>query len=72
MIGEERPEPIALDTHEVDWIFRPSSLFRNQDPTTARNSMATLINALDNEFQLGLFGIDEDLSLPSARRRTRI
>ena len=64
VIGEESPETVALDAvHEVDELSRPSSPFRIQDPTTARSSMATLINALDSEFKLGLSGIDEDLSL---------
>ena len=63
VIGEERPETALDAVHEVDELSRPSSPFRPQDPATARSSMATLINALDNEFKLGLFGIDEDLSL---------
>ena len=63
VIGEQRPE-VTLDVvHEVDELSRPSSPFRIQDPPTARSSMATLINALDNEFKLGLCGIDESISL---------
>ena len=63
VIGEERPENVLDAVREVDELPRPSSPFRTQDPATARSSMATLINALDNEFKLGLFGIDENLSL---------
>ena len=63
VIGEERPEAGLDAVHEVDELSRPSSPFRAQDPATARSSMATLINALDNEFKLGLFGIDENISL---------
>jgi hypothetical protein len=63
VIGEERPDTALDAVHEVDEHSRPPSPFRVQDPATARSSMATLINALDNEFKLGLYGIDEDLSL---------
>jgi len=63
VIGDQRPENALDAVHEVDELSRPSSPFRTQDPATARSSMATLINALDNEFKLGLFGIDENISL---------
>lgn len=63
VIGEERPETTLDAVHEVDELSRPSSPVHGQDPATARSSMATLINALDNEFKLGLFGIEENLSL---------
>lgn len=63
VIGEERPETALGVVREVDELSRPSSPFRVHDPATARSSMATLINALDNEFKLGLFGIDENISL---------
>ena len=63
VIGEQRPEGGLDAVHEVDELSRPSSPFRIQDPATARSSMATLINALDNEFKLGLYGIDENISL---------
>ena len=49
--------------HEVDELPRSPSPFRIQDPATPRSPMATLINALDTEFKLGLFGIDEKISL---------
>ena len=61
--GGQRPETTLDAVREVDEPSRPSSPFRVQDPATARSSMATLINALDNEFKLGLYGIDENLSL---------
>ena len=60
--GEQRPESALDAVHEVDELSRPSSPLHIQDPATARSSMATLINALDNEFKLGLFGIEEDMS----------
>lgn len=63
VIGEQRPETALDAVHEVDELSRSSSPFRTQDPATARSSMATLINALDNEFRLGLFGIEENISL---------
>ena len=63
VIGEQRPETALDSVREVDEMSRPSSPFHTQDPATARSSMATLINALDNEFKLGLFGIDENTSL---------
>jgi hypothetical protein len=62
VIGDQRPETGLDAVREVDEVSRPSSPFRVQDPATARSSMATLINALDNEFKLGLYGIDENLS----------
>ena len=63
VIGDQRPETGLDAVREVDELSRPSSPFHIQDPATARSSMATLINALDNEFKLGLFGIDENASL---------
>ena len=63
MIEEQRPEPTLDAVREVDELSRPPSPFCTQDPATARSSMATLINALDNEFKLNLFGIDENASL---------
>jgi len=63
VIGEQRPETILDAVCEVDELSRPPSPSHTQDPATARSSMATLINALDNEFKLGLFGIDENISL---------
>jgi len=63
VICEQRPEATLEVVREVDELSRPSSPFRIQDPATARSSMATLINALDNEFKLTLFGIDENISL---------
>ena len=63
VVGEQRPETALDAVHEVDELSCPPSPFRAQDPATARSSMATLINALDNEFKLGLFGIDEDVPL---------
>ena len=63
VIGEQRPETALDAVREVDELSRPSSPFRVQDPATARSSMATLINALDNEFKFGLSGIDENISL---------
>jgi len=63
VIGNQRPETVLDAVREVDELSRPSSPFRVQDPATARSSMATLIDALDNEFKLGLSGIDENDSL---------
>ena len=63
VVCEQRPETGLDVVREVDELSRPSSPFRAPEPATARSSMATLINALDNEFKLGLFGIDEDISL---------
>ena len=63
VICEQRPEATLDVVREVDELSRPSSPFHIQDPATARSSMATLINALDNEFKLNLFDIDENISL---------
>jgi len=63
VVCEQRPEATLDVVREVDELSRPSSPFRIQDPATARSSMATLINALDNEFKLSLFSIDENISL---------
>lgn len=63
MVEEQRPETALDAVCEVDELSRPPSPFCTQDPATARSSMATLINALDNEFKLNLFGIDENVSL---------
>jgi len=63
VIGNQRPETALDAVREVDELSRPSSPFRIRDPATARSSMATLIDALDNEFKLGLSGIDENVSL---------
>jgi hypothetical protein len=63
VIGGQRHQTALDAVREVDEVSRPSSPFCIQDPATARSSMATLINALDNEFKFGLFGIDENISL---------
>ena len=60
---EQRPETTLDLVREVDEIPHPSSPFRIQDPATPRFPMATLVNALDNEFKLCLFDINENISL---------